>query len=192
MILLRDLRLAPGEDMDALRRRAAKKLGLRPGGIRAAKLVRRSLDARKKDDIHYVCSLAVELGEQEEARLLARKENRELTAWQEKEYAIPQAACAERPVVVGFGPAGMFAALLLAYAGARPIVLERGGDVDSRLAAVERFRAGGAGRGKQRPVRRGRRRHLFRRQAEHRHARQPHRLGAAAVLRPRRSGGDPL
>ena len=144
MILLRDLRLAPGEDMDALERRAAKKLGLRPGEIRAAKLVRRSLDARKKDDIHYVCSLAVELGEQEEARLLARKGNRELTAWQEKEYAIPQAACAERPVVVGFGPAGMFAALLLAYAGARPIVLERGGDVDSRLAAVERFRAGGA------------------------------------------------
>ena len=144
MILVRDLRLMPGERPEALKERAAKKLGLRPGTIRAAKLVKRSLDARKKDDIHYVCSLAVELGEKEEERLLARRRGADAVPYTEKEYPIPQVETPERPVVVGFGPAGMFAALLLAYAGARPIVLERGGDVDSRLAAVERFRAGGA------------------------------------------------
>ena len=144
MILVRDLRLMPGEGTDALEKRAAKKLGLRPGEIRVAKLVKRSLDARKKDDIHYVCSLAVEVDEKEEARLLARRKSADLSPYREKEYPIPRVETAERPVVVGFGPAGMFAALLLAYAGARPIVLERGGDVDSRLAAVERFRAGGA------------------------------------------------
>ena len=144
MILVRELRLMPGEGRDALRERAAKKLGVRPGEIREARLVKRSLDARKKDDIHYVCSLAVALGEKEEARLLARGRSRDLSVWCEKEYPIPQARCSDRPVVVGFGPAGMFAALLLAYAGARPIVLERGGDVDSRREAVERFRAGGA------------------------------------------------
>ena len=44
-----------------------------------------------------------------------------------------------RPIVVGFGPAGMFAALILAQAGLRPLVLERGQDVDARTAAVERF-----------------------------------------------------
>ena len=143
MILVRNLRLDPGEEPRALRLRAAKKLGLRPEEITEGKLVRRSLDARRKDDIHYVCSFAVSVRGSEE-KLLARRKSPDVSAYREKEYPIPRAETAERPVVVGFGPAGMFAALLLAYAGARPIVLERGGDVDSRLAAVERFRAGGA------------------------------------------------
>ena len=139
MILLRDLRLAPGEDLSCLRTRAAKKLGIRPGEIEEVKLVRRSLDARKKDDIHYVCSLAVAVKSCEEK--LPKRAG--MSLYTEKEYPIPHVESAERPVVVGFGPAGMFAALLLACAGARPIVLERGRDVDARRAAVERFRAGG-------------------------------------------------
>ena len=142
MILVRGLRLMPGEDRDKLKERAAKKLGVRAEEIAELRLVKRSLDARKKDDIHYVCSLAVGLGEKESG-LLAKSKSADISLYREKEYPIPQVKSAERPVVVGFGPAGMFAALLLAYAGARPIVLERGGDVDSRLAAVERFRAGG-------------------------------------------------
>ena len=142
MILVRNLRLLPGESPDALRVRAAKKLGVRPEDILNEKLVRRSLDARKKDDIHYVCSLAVELNDRGKT-VAARKKSSDIVSYQETEYTIPQVKNSERPVVVGFGPAGMFAALLLAYAGARPIVLERGGDVDTRLAAVERFRSGG-------------------------------------------------
>ena len=139
MILLRDLRLAPGEDVSVLRARAAKKLGIRPGEIADIKLVRRSLDARKKDDIHYVCSLAVSVKNGED-KLLKRAG---VSPYAEKEYPIPQVRSDGRPVVVGFGPAGMFASLLLACAGARPIVLERGRDVDARREAVERFRAGG-------------------------------------------------
>lgn len=45
----------------------------------------------------------------------------------------------DRPIIVGFGPAGMFAALILAQAGLRPLVLERGQEVDARTASVERF-----------------------------------------------------
>ena len=55
--------------------------------------------------------------------------------------AVRNATC--RPVIVGFGPAGMFAALVLSMAGAKPIVLERGGDVDSRVKAVEEFHNSG-------------------------------------------------
>ena len=111
MILLRGLRLMPGEDRDKLKERAAKKLGVRTEEITELRLVKRSLDARKKDDIHYVCSLAVGLGEKE-ARLLVKNKSADVSPYREKEYPIPQVRSAERPVVVGFGPAGMFAALL--------------------------------------------------------------------------------
>ena len=141
MILIRNLRLAPDEEIGALTARAAKKLGVRPDEIAEAKLVKRSLDARKKEDIHYVCSLAVSLRSGEE-KALARCKDASLH--EEKAYPIPRVETPrQRPVVVGFGPAGMFAALLLTYAGARPIVLERGADADTRAEAVARFRAGG-------------------------------------------------
>ena len=143
MILLRNLRLGPDESPDALRSRAAKKLGVAPGSVRELRLVRRSLDARHKDDIHYICSVAVALNA-DEARVLMRAKGADAAPYVEKPYVIPAVkAPSTPPVVVGFGPAGMFAALLLSRAGARPIVLERGAPVEERTAAVERFRAGG-------------------------------------------------
>ena len=89
MILVRGLRLMPGEDRDKLKERAAKKLGVRAEEIAELRLVKRSLDARKKDDIHYVCSLAVRLGDKE-AKLLAKNRSADVSLYREKEYPIPQ------------------------------------------------------------------------------------------------------
>ena len=137
MILIRNLRLGTDEPLEALPLRAAKKLRIAPERITDWRLVRKSLDARKKDDLHYVCAVAAEI------RGPLRVRDRDVSDYAPPVYEIPRVEAALRPVVAGFGPAGMFAALVLAKAGARPIVLERGQDAQTRLAAVEAFRAGG-------------------------------------------------
>ena len=142
MILVRNLRLEPGEELPVLRQRAAKKLRVPEEDILALRPVRRSLDARRKNDIHFTCSAAVTL-RHGEARAL-RLAGADAAPWAEPVYTLPAFRGTERPVVVGFGPAGMFAALALARAGARPLVIERGQQVQKRAAAVERFRRGGA------------------------------------------------
>ncbi len=140
MILIRSLRLEVGEELSALKGKAARALGCKAREIRECKLVKRSLDARKKNDIHYVCAVAVAVPD--EGRWL-RRPRKDIAAYKPPVYEIPRVTSDERPVVVGFGPAGMFAALVLARAGVRPIVLERGQAVEQRTAAVEAFRQGG-------------------------------------------------
>ena len=141
MILVRNIRLEQGDPAELLRGRAARELGVSPREIKELKIKKRSLDARKKSDIHWLYSVAVSVRSEEKTLRRARSKN--VCAYEEFEYAIPQIKSAERPVVVGFGPAGMFAALVLSKAGLRPIVIERGCDVDTRIERVEAFRSGG-------------------------------------------------
>ncbi len=142
MILVRGLRLEPGESLELLRRKSAKKLRVPEADVTVCTPVKRSLDARKKHDIHYVCSAAVTL-RQGEAQVLKRA-GKDAALYEPPVLELPQVRTKERPVVVGFGPADMFAALALARAGARPLILERGQDAVTRAAAVEAFRKGGA------------------------------------------------
>ena len=142
MILLRNLRLEPGETPDRLRYKAAKKLRVPESDILDIHPVKRSLDARKKNDIHYTCSAAVTLRHGEERAL--KLAGRDAALYTPPVYEIPSVRTDTRPVVVGFGPAGLFAALVLARAGVRPIVIERGQEALKRAEAVEAFRSGGA------------------------------------------------
>ena len=141
MIAISNLKLQPGEDEARLKALAAKALRIPEGRIQALTIRKKSLDARKKDELKWIYTVGVTV-DGDEGKLLAKCKQASIV--NPYHYDIPKVSSETRPVVVGFGPAGMFAALVLAYAGARPIVLERGQDVDARTAQVESFRAGGA------------------------------------------------
>ena len=108
----------------------------------AASLYRKSLDARHKNDIHFCCSVLIEVEGSEEAAL---KRLKNASVYSEPVYTYKSAknSVENPPVVIGFGPAGIFAAYTLAKAGLKPIVIERGSDVDTRTAEVAAFWNGG-------------------------------------------------
>ena len=144
MIRIRDIALPPEADMAALSRAAARLLRLKESEIRQIDVKRRSVDARKKHDVRMIYTVDVLVSGREEKVLKAARCGKAAIA-QDAPYAPPAAAQAlpQRPVVIGFGPAGMFAALVLAMAGARPIVLERGQDARTRSEKVQKFWNGG-------------------------------------------------
>lgn len=137
---------------DRVRAAIAKALGIEARRIRSLRLLKRSVDARKKNDVHFVAAYAFDCSAtaEEEAALASKgcrpparvKVHVPYEGYEPPRLTAPRVS--SRPVVVGTGPAGLFAAWALARAGACPLVVERGEDVESRLVSVARFDAGGA------------------------------------------------
>ena len=143
MIRIGNLPLPPGGDLEQLKKRAARALGVRPGMLGELEILRQSIDARNKSDVHYVYTVGLSM--KDEQRVVQNAPGKNITLAERKDYTFPKTGRTSSltPVVAGMGPAGLFAALMLARNGYPSIVLERGRDVDARTADVERFWTGG-------------------------------------------------
>lgn len=142
MIILNNVLLPLNTDFSDLKSVVARELKTDETNIVSAKLYKKSVDARKKDAIVFCCSLLVKL-QKNEALFLKKCKKAALFTEKKYEWLKADITPQNRPVIVGFGPAGMFAALTLAKAGLKPLVLERGADVDTRTRQVEDFFNGG-------------------------------------------------
>ncbi|MBE5735459.1 MAG: hypothetical protein E7361_03345 [Clostridiales bacterium] len=135
MKLLEGLRLSPKYSIQDLEQAILEKLKVKVSDIDTYEIVKESIDARKKPNIFYNINVAVKL-KKTNAYYNKLKDivvNHDGIESEEINYS------GKRPVVVGFGPAGMFVALKFARSGMRPIVIEQGDDVDTRRRKVDEF-----------------------------------------------------
>ncbi len=148
-IRLSNIRMGIDEPELSLLGRAARALDVPASEIDRWRILRKSLDARDKSQIAYVYSLEVALGEGEDRLLRAsarRPRGIQAESYLEPPFEMPAPGgepLGDRPIVVGSGPAGVFAAYFLAEQGYRPIVLERGKPVRERIADMRVFDSGG-------------------------------------------------
>lgn len=140
MIRINEIKLALDEEESSLKAKSAKILKINSKYIENYTIYKKSIDARKKDNIHFTYSVDVTITLDEE-QIVSKCKSNKVQIVKPYIYTLPENKRISkfRPIVVGFGPAGMFAGLILAQAGLKPIILERGKDVDSRTEDVNKF-----------------------------------------------------
>lgn len=139
-IRINNIVLGLDDDIEVVKKRVSKKLKVSIDEIENFKIIKESLDARNKNNIKF--TYAVEVNHKNEKKIVDRLHDNNVRIDDTKydpDVEPGNEKLNSRPVVVGLGPAGLFAALMLAEKGYRPLVIERGEDVDKRTETVKRF-----------------------------------------------------
>lgn len=119
---------------ERLKKLAARALNVPPHRIKKTEIIKKSIDARDKENVHYIYSVNAEINDEDS--FLKRRNVSKAKLYT---FTYPKAAAGLSPVVAGFGPAGMLSALTLAKAGLKPIVIERGRAVEDRQRDIDTF-----------------------------------------------------
>ena len=135
------------DSSDILKKKAAKVLHINETQISSIKVLKHSIDARKKNQIFQVYTLGVILTDKsQEERVVKKCKNTNVAVSHGNIYKFPESGnekMINRPVIIGAGPAGLFCGYMLALNGYRPVILERGKDVETRTKDVESYWNGG-------------------------------------------------
>ena len=140
MIRLSQITMPVGHSMEALEQKCYKLLKIAPKDVKSFQIVKQSIDARKKPDIMF--SYVIDIACDKEAKVLKQSHVKQAEIIGKEAYRFPAGGSKplEKPIVIiGMGPAGLFCGYMLAKHGYKPIVLERGQDVDRRTEKVQEF-----------------------------------------------------
>ena len=139
MLKINQIKLPLTADEHDLRRAAGKALRLDENRIRTLRVTKKAVDSRKKDNIFFVYNVEVDVDGDENAIL--KRCGSGVETVKKVDFTPPEVKRTSelRPVIVGFGPAGMFSGLALARAGFKPLILERGSHIEDRQKDVQTF-----------------------------------------------------
>ena len=140
VLRINEIYMPIGSDISEIKKAAASLVSVPVSDVKGIEIVRESIDSRKRNNIRMVYSVNLEIDGDEEKIAHAFPDNK-VSITEKYVYTMSdnRRNSQFRPVIAGFGPAGMFAGLILAKAGLCPLILERGNDVDTRTKDVYGF-----------------------------------------------------
>ena len=136
MIRIRQIKINLDSKQD-IKDKVSKLLHINVNEIKSLKINKKSLDARKKDNLFYVYEVDIEI--ENEKKLLRKYKSNDIFETPNEEYIFPPKKEIDQPIIIGCGPAGLFCAYILSEQGYNPIIYERGEKVEDRVKTIEEF-----------------------------------------------------